>query len=149
MEYVSSEREGGCVFCRALAQADDASNYILHRGDATAVMLNLYPYVNGHLLVVPYQHTGDLTMLPEATASEMLSLTKRCLKWLQAAMAPHGFNVGLNLGRAAGAGVQDHVHIHVVPRWENDTNYMPVLSDVRVIPQSLDDTYRMLMEARR
>jgi ATP adenylyltransferase len=147
MKYVSGPKEQDCVFCRVLAEDKDAANYILLRGRGAAVMLNLYPYTNGHLLVVPYQHTGDLTALDASTAAEMMMLARRGLIWLKHSMNPHGFNVGLNLGQAAGAGIEEHVHIHVVPRWENDTNFMPVLGGVRVIPQSLDDTYAMLLKA--
>jgi len=110
-------------------------------------MLNLYPYTSGHLLVVPYAHVGDLTDLDSETQAEMMQLTSVGLRALRLAMKPHGFNVGANLGEAAGAGIRDHVHMHIVPRWENDTNFMPVLGDVRVIPEWLEDTYRKLRSA--
>ena len=110
-------------------------------------MLNLYPYINGHMLVVPYAHVSDLVELDDETLTDMMLLTTKGLRLLQTGMSPHGFNVGLNLGQAAGAGIQDHVHIHIVPRWENDTNFMPVLGDVRVIPEWLGDTYNKLLAA--
>jgi len=112
-------------------------------------MLNRYPYINGHMLVVPYVHIGDLVDLDDQTLADMMFLTRKGVQLLRMAVNPHGFNIGLNLGQAAGAGIQDHIHIHIVPRWENDTNFMPVLSNVRVIPESLDDTYNRLLTALR
>ena len=147
MKYILGEKGQGCVFCQALQANDDAANYVLYRQESVALMLNLFPYINGHLLVVPYAHVSDLTDLDEETLAGMMLATAKGLRLLQAAMSPHGFNVGLNLGQAAGAGIQDHVHIHIVPRWENDTNFMPVLGDVRVIPEWLDDTYNKLLSA--
>ena len=147
MKYILGDKPNGCVFCQALQGTNDAANYVLHRGERAAVMLNRYPYINGHMLIVPYAHLGDLADLDDQTLSEMMLLTTKGLRLLRSAMNPHGFNVGLNLGQAAGAGIQDHVHIHVVPRWENDTNFMPVLGDVRVIPEWLEDTYTNLLAA--
>ncbi len=149
MGYILGEKPHVCAFCEALTADDDAANYVVHRGKRVTLMLNLYPYVNGHMLVVPNVHLGDLLDLDDETLAEMMRLTKKGLQLLRAAMNPHGFNVGLNLGQAAGAGIQDHVHIHIVPRWENDTNFMPVLSDVRVIPEWIDDTYSKLISALR
>ena len=147
MKYILGEKPHDCVFCEALEADDDAANYVVYRGEAVALVLNRYPYTNGHMLVVPYVHVGDLLDLDDDTLASMMLLTAKGLRLLRAAMGPHGFNVGLNLGRAAGAGIQDHVHVHIVPRWENDTNFMPVLSDVRVIPEWLDDTYSNLIAA--
>ena len=147
MKYILGDKPNGCVFCQALQGTDDAANHVLYRGDRASLMLNRYPYINGHMLVVPYAHKGDLVDLDAHSLSEMMLLTTKGLRLLRSAMSPHGFNVGLNLGQAAGAGIQDHVHIHVVPRWENDTNFMPVLGDVRVIPEWLDDTYTNLLAA--
>jgi len=145
MKYILGDKTTGCVFCEALQADDDAANYVVYRGERVALMLNLYPYINGHMLVVPYAHVSDLVELDDETLTDMMLLTTKGLRLLQTAMSPHGFNVGLNLGQAAGAGIQDHVHIHIVPRWENDTNFMPVLGDVRVIPEWLDDTYHKLL----
>jgi ATP adenylyltransferase len=147
MKYILGEKPHECVFCEALEADDDAANYVVYRGEGVALVLNRYPYTNGHMLVVPYLHVGDLLDLDDGTLASMMLLTAKGLRLLRSAMGPHGFNVGLNLGRAAGAGIQDHVHIHIVPRWENDTNFMPVLSDVRVIPEWLDDTYSNLIAA--
>jgi ATP adenylyltransferase len=149
MDYILGEKPHVCAFCEALTSDDDAANYVVHRGERVTLMLNLYPYVNGHMLVVPNIHLGDLLDLDDETLAEMMRLTQKGLRLLRAAMNPHGFNVGLNLGQAAGAGIEDHVHIHIVPRWENDTNFMPVLSDVRVIPEWIDDTYGKLISALR
>jgi ATP adenylyltransferase len=151
MAYVAAEHDEqydgpACVFCRLPALEDDARSYILHRGDRCFVVLNLFPYNNGHLMVIPYAHVDSLLDLDEPTATEMLLLVRRSQEVLTDAMGPHGFNVGINQGRAAGAGIADHIHMHVVPRWAGDTNFMPVLGDVRVMPQHLDDTYAALRE---
>jgi len=110
-------------------------------------MLNLYPYNNGHLMVVPYEHVASLEDLETETLTELMVLVNRSLAALREAMAPHGFNIGVNLGRAAGAGIREHVHIHIVPRWEGDTNFMPLLGQTRVIPEMLEDTYARLLVA--
>ena len=149
MEYIFGNKRRNCVFCEALQANNDAAYYILYRSTKAALMLNLYPYINGHMMVVPYVHTGDLLQVDDESLADMMLLTKKSLQLLRGAVNPHGFNVGLNLGQAAGAGIQDHVHIHVVPRWENDTNFMPVLGDVRVISESLDDTYNKLLTVLR
>jgi len=149
MGYILGDKPRNCVFCKALQADDDAANYVIYRDKRTALMLNLYPYINGHMLVVPYLHVGDLVDLDDETLADMMFLTRKGVQLLRRAVNPHGFNIGLNLGQAAGAGIQDHVHIHIVPRWENDTNFMPVLGDVRVIAESLDDTYSKLLAALR
>jgi ATP adenylyltransferase len=149
MAYIQrSERKVGCVLCAKQA-SDDAANYVLYRGERAYIILNLYPYNNGHLMVVPYEHMASLEDLDAPTLTELMLLTKRSLAALREAMAPDGFNVGVNLGRAAGAGIHDHVHVHIVPRWEGDTNFMPVLGETRVIPQMLGDTYTQLLSAIR
>ena len=145
MKYIAGVKSDECVFCSALQSRQDAAHYVLLRDERAALMLNLYPYINGHMLVVPYEHVGDLDQLDDQVLMDLMHLTKLGLQVLRGAVRPHGFNVGLNLGQAAGAGIQDHVHIHIVPRWENDTNFMPVLGDVRVISQSLDETYNKLL----
>jgi len=149
MTYVSAEHDDAyegpsCVFCRLPALDDDARTYILHRGERNFVVLNLYPYNNGHLMVVPYAHVDAFTRLDDAVTTEMMRLVRLSQEVLSDAMHPQGFNLGINQGRAAGAGIADHIHMHVVPRWVGDTNFMPVLDDVRVMPQHLDDTYAML-----
>jgi len=144
MEYILSNKTKSCVLCDKVAENDDKKNHILHRGHTCYVMLNLYPYNNGHLMVAPYQHVPSLEMLEQETLTEMMLLVSKCLVALRQCMNPHGFNLGANIGKVAGAGVYDHVHIHIVPRWEGDTNFMPIFAETRVIPELLDDTYEKL-----
>ena len=136
-----------CVFCEAPARGDDEAALIVRRGASCYAILNLYPYTNGHLLIAPYRHVaqpGDLTAEERA---ELWQLLDEGLAALDAVMAPHAANAGLNLGRAAGQGIEGHLHLHVVPRWSGDTNFMPVLADTRVIPQALAETCRLLRAA--
>ena len=147
MEYLVSDKEGACVFCEKIHSQDDRDNLVLYRGAQVAIMMNLYPYNTGHLMVIPYAHVPSLEDLDAETQAEMMRLVTRALQALRETLRPDGFNVGVNIGRAAGAGISDHVHLHVVPRWQGDTNFMPVIADVRVIPQSLDATYEQLVDA--
>jgi len=137
----------GCVFCDKAASTDDVASLIVHRGKACFVLLNLFPYNNGHLMVVPYLHTAVLTDLEDAASLELLTLAKTAQAALTRAMHPEGYNLGMNLGTAAGAGIADHLHLHVVPRWNGDTNFMPVLADVKVLPDTLENSCRKLREA--
>jgi ATP adenylyltransferase len=146
LEYITGEKSDECIFC-AKPALDDDSALIVHRGERCFVMLNAFPYASGHVMVAPYEHTADLAGLDEAASLELISLTQDSLRAIRLTYRPDGFNVGANLGTVAGAGVADHVHMHVVPRWEGDTNFMPVLSEVRVLPESLQDTHRRLKEA--
>jgi ATP adenylyltransferase len=143
LEYVSSASEQtGCVFCRAVAAPPgDADSLVVHRGETVFVMLNRFPYSSGHLMVAPIRHVGSLGELSAQEAAEIHSLSTRAVEVLGTLFEPDGFNIGWNLGRSAGAGVVDHVHEHVVPRWQGDTNFMPVLADVRVIPEHLQATH--------
>jgi ATP adenylyltransferase len=129
----------GCVFCEALSSADTAP-LLLHRGSTCFVILNLFPYNNGHLMVVPNRHVGSLAAATPDELSEMMELTRRAEIALTEAYAPHGMNMGINLGKPAGAGVLDHVHVHVVPRWNGDTNFMTVVGETRVLPEELSAT---------
>ena len=142
--YILDKNQEGCFLCRNPQSGDDAANLILLRERNCFVCLNAYPYNPGHLLVSPYRHTGELDDLGDQELSDMMLLTRRCKQILQRAMKPEGFNIGVNLGRVAGAGVLDHVHLHIVPRWGGDTNFMPVLSDTRVLPQALAEVYANL-----
>jgi len=149
MSYITAEKEHGfegpeCVFCDLPARDDDARTYILYRGERAFVIMNLYPYNNGHLMMVPYAHVDSLAELDEPTVTELMTLAQRSQAVLGERMRPQGFNLGVNQGRAAGAGIADHVHMHLVPRWVGDTNFMPALGDVRVMPQHLDETYALL-----
>ena len=148
MAYISNDKKDeGCVFCQKLAQGpeQDRQNYVLFRGQYTFVILNLYPYNNGHLMVLPYEHVGSLEELPLEVQAEMMHLVSYFVQLLRQAMNPAGFNIGINIGKAAGAGIDDHIHIHVVPRWHGDTNFMSVIADMRVIPEWLDTTYDKLI----
>ena len=147
IQYILREKEPGCFLCRKPQEDADQRNHILLRDRACFALLNAYPYNPGHLMVVPYQHTGALDDLAEPTLAELMLLTRRCQQILTRALKPDGFNVGLNLGRVAGAGVLDHVHVHIVPRWEGDTNFMPVLAATRVLPQALDEMYETLRKS--
>lgn len=145
--YITNvDREPGCVFCTLLANGDDRSNLILHRGKLNFIVLNLYPYTSGHLMVIPYQHEHSLAALDEETTSELMELTKRTQTILQEEYHPDGFNMGLNLGRAAGAGVKEHLHFHVVPRWVGDANFMTSIAETRVLPEDLTQTYERMIK---
>jgi ATP adenylyltransferase len=141
IQYILGQREPGCFLCTKPGTTDDAKNLLLIRAKSSFLMLNAYPYNPGHLLVAPYRHTDDLASLGDETLTEMQHLLIRGQALLTRAMKPHGFNLGLNLGRVAGAGVLDHLHWHIVPRWEGDCNFMPVTGSTRVIPQALDDLF--------
>ena len=140
----SKDVEQDCIFCAKPGEDEDEANLIVHRGDRCFVILNLFPYTNGHLMVAPYEHIGAIQLLPPETTAEMMALAQRAISILEDKYAPHGFNVGFNQGRVAGAGVEHHIHMHVVPRWAGDTNYMPVIGDTRVMPQTLEDSYDAL-----
>jgi ATP adenylyltransferase len=144
LEYIKSEKTDECIFCRALASDDDAGHYVVNRGEHAFVMLNAFPYTNGHVMVSPNEHVGSLEGLDTDVLTEIMTLTQRSMASIRAAYGPEGFNLGVNQGKVAGAGVEDHVHLHVVPRWAGDTNFMPVIGDVRVLPQSLEDSYKAL-----
>jgi ATP adenylyltransferase len=149
LEYIKGEKTAECIFCTKPALGDDAKALIPHRGERCFVILNAFPYTNGHLMVAPYQHGGELESVDDETSLELMQLTRRSMQALGSAYSPAGYNVGLNQGTIAGAGVADHVHFHVVPRWGGDTNYMPVLADTRVLPQSLADSYQTVRDAFR
>ncbi len=136
-----------CIFCDAARDpADDERNFVLHRGAHTFVILNLYPYISGHLMIAPYAHLGELDAAPKEATDEIMDLTKRCQTALREIYHPQGFNLGMNLGRAAGAGIADHIHMHLMPRWSGDTNFMTSVAETRVLPEDLATTYRKLRE---
>ena len=148
LEYVkdaSKDFDEGCIFCTAAEEHDDRDNLIVHRGESCYVILNKFPYTNGHLMVAPYAHLATLPNLDAETVAEMMALAQKAITVLDEVYGPQGYNAGLNQGRIAGAGYADHIHLHVVPRWAGDTNYMPVLADTRVMPQSLEDSYDSLV----
>jgi len=148
LEYVQHADEGDeCIFCRAAALPEDEPELVIHRGDAAFVLLNRFPYASGHLMVAPYRHGTGFETLDDTETAETHRLAVDAIEALRTVFSPEGFNVGWNLGRVAGAGIVDHAHVHVVPRWNGDTNFMPVLADVKVIPEHLLETRRKLAEA--
>ena len=143
----SKDTEEGCIFCVKPEEDDDRANLIVHRGEHSFVILNLYPYTNGHLMVAPYEHIASFQELSPETIAEMMALAQRAMARLEDVYDPHGYNVGINQGRVAGAGVEHHIHLHVVPRWGGDTNFMPVIADTKVMPQTLEQSYEALRGA--
>jgi ATP adenylyltransferase len=143
----AKDSEEECIFCTKPAAEDDEANLIVHRGERCFVILNLFPYTNGHLMIAPYAHLASLQELDAATLVEMMALAQRAITALGDRYSPHGFNVGFNQGRVAGAGVEHHIHMHVVPRWGGDTNFMPVLADTRVMAQTPQQSYETLRGA--
>ena len=140
----ADKHTGECFLCTIAAEHDDRKNLIPFRAERVFVLLNKYPYNNGHLMVAPYEHTGDLANLDVAIANELMQVTQRAVDVLQRGYRPDAFNLGMNLGKAAGAGVPDHLHVHVVPRWSGDTNFMPVVGETKVLPESLEQSYDRL-----
>lgn len=140
----SSGDKGGCIFCIKRDTDNDAAEHILHRSETCFVTLNLYPYNNGHLMVVPYKHESALDVLPADVVMDLMVTTQKAIRLLREAYNPQAFNIGINQGAAAGAGFGDHLHQHIVPRWQGDTNYMTVVGQTRVIPEWVDDTYTEL-----
>jgi len=141
------EKPEGCILCDKPGQDNDTENHILYRGNLNFVMLNGYPYNPGHLMIAPYRHLGDLTELTSEERNEHFGIVTRSVEALRQALSPDGFNVGINLGRTAGAGIDDHIHSHIVPRWNGDTNFMTVFDDVRVVPEAMAGTYQTLKAA--
>jgi len=146
MEYILSDKEEGeCIFCPGDNRSQDQARLVLYVGSLTFVIMNRFPYINGHLLVAPVRHVPDLESLTEKETLDLLLMVRRSIEVLKKVMSPEGFNVGLNLGSVAGAGVEEHLHFHIVPRWNGDTNYMSVLGEVRVIPEHIVETYGKLL----
>ena len=148
MEYIAEEPRPGCLFCRVIEHPEDRdAALVVWRPKGAIVLLNKFPYNPGHLMVAPHAHVGDLENLDEAQTADLMRALKRTITVLKAAVTPEGFNLGANIGRVAGAGIPDHVHLHVVPRWNGDTNFMPVLGEVKVINEHLNQTAAKLSEA--
>jgi len=144
IKYILMEKPEECILCDKPEQDNDIQNYILYRGKKNFIILNIFPYNPGHLMIAPYRHIATIEELTKEELHEHFEIVSLGTKILRQAFNPHGFNVGINLGRVAGAGIDDHVHTHIVPRWNGDTNFMPVLSDVRVVPEALAETYEKL-----
>ena len=138
-----------CVFCRMLKEKKDAQNYIFLRGKLCFAVLNIYPYSNGHCLILPNRHEGEISKLTQEEMMDMMNLLIKTKSLLEKSLKPHGFNIGFNLGRLAGAGIPDHLHMHVVPRWSGDHNFMPIVAGTKVISQSLKAIYRLIIDANK
>lgn len=151
MQYIQAaiknKSDEGCIFCTKPQANDDRKNLIVMRDKTCFAMMNLFPYNSGHLMIAPYKHTGELDDLTETELADLMLLTRRCKRLLTAVMTPEAFNIGINLGRTAGAGFADHLHVHIVPRWNGDTNFMPVIGETKVIPEALDALYQRLQAA--
>jgi ATP adenylyltransferase len=146
--YVSTaEKSSGCVFCNAAKEKDDAKTWIVHRAQHNFVILNAYPYTPGHVMVVPYAHLDELQKLPADAANEMMALSQRMESVLRELYRPDGINLGMNIGKAAGAGIAGHIHMHVLPRWVADSNFMSVVAETRVLPETLDETWKRMRAA--
>lgn len=147
-KVIYQRRYGKCIFCVKPKEKKDSKNYIFMRRRYSFAMLNLYPYNNGHIMIVPYRHVNTFQALTQKEITALMAHLQECQKLLKKLLHPHGFNIGINEGRVAGAGFKDHIHIHIVPRWNGDTNYMPVLTSTKVISESLDTLYRRLNHAQ-
>ncbi len=145
-EFILSKKEENCFFCEVIKDNQDRKNLVLYRGKECFCILNKYPYNNGHLMIVPKMHKDDLSKLNDSEMLELLTLSRDVKNILAKKLKPEGFNLGINFGKVAGAGVEDHIHLHIVPRWTGDTNFMPVIAETKVIPQSLDDLYLELKD---
>ncbi len=144
-KYVTSHSApSDCVLCKARDASDDDNIFILHRGTRCFIILNLYPYNNGHIMIVPNEHTSFLNDLDQESSNEMFRLASRCEEILKKVYSPQGFNIGMNIGKCAGAGIEDHIHLHVIPRWQGDTSFMSVVSGTRVIPEDIESTFKKL-----
>jgi ATP adenylyltransferase len=143
-EFILAKKEKGCIFCKRHKDTKDKKNLILFRGEVSFVIMNKYPYNTGHLMVAPYRHIGKVEKLKADELSELALFTQQCVKILKKAMKPHGFNLGMNLEKISGAGVVDHLHVHIVPRWTGDTNFMPVVGNTKLISVALKDVYDQL-----
>lgn len=148
MTYVGggATSKPGCIFCAKASESKDEENLILVRGQTCFALMNLYPYNSGHLMIAPYAHVPSIQHMSVESLTEMMTLAQRLLAALQQALGPQGFNLGINQGEAAGAGIADHAHLHIVPRWSGDTNFMPVFADVKVLPEFLESTYQKIRE---
>lgn len=144
MEYILKGGKGECFFCKNAQENRDASNFILYRNRKCLVILNIYPYTYGHLMVAPFRHVRSFSRLQDSELLYFMKALQVAERALQKAIKPQGFNIGLNMGRVAGAGIRGHIHLHVVPRWEGDTNFMPILSEARILPERLEFTYKKL-----
>ena len=147
MKYIQSQKSSTCIFCSAIQEQDGVENLIVYRGKHTFLILNRYPYTSGHLMIVPFEHRSSLESLDQESRAELMELAAQALEVLRSVYHPEGYNLGMNIGEVAGAGIADHVHLHLVPRWGGDTNFMSAVAATRVLPESLEETYRRVKEA--
>ena len=146
IQYIQMEKPRGCILCEKPGENSDAQNYILYRGSKNFVIMNSYPYNPGHLMVAPYRHVASLDELTNDERCEHFEIVSRCIRLLREVFSPQGFNIGINMGKVAGAGIDEHVHTHIVPRWQGDANFMPVISNMRVVPEAVAETYAKLKD---
>jgi ATP adenylyltransferase len=146
IEYIRSPKYEGCIFCDFPSENRDDERLIIYRGEKSFIIMNNYPYNPGHLMIAPYRHVGQLEELSHEEIDEIMNLASLAVRAIKKSMNPDGFNMGINIGRVAGAGIEDHIHLHIVPRWNGDTNFMPVLADVKVIPEAVEETFKILKE---
>ncbi len=146
IRYIMSPKHDGCIFCDFPRENRDEERLIVYRGKTCFVIMNNYPYNPGHVMISPYRHVGEIEKLEERELLEMMTLAQKTVEVIKREMSPDGFNLGINLGKVAGAGIEDHIHLHIVPRWNGDTNFMPVIADVRVIPEAVEETYKKLKD---
>jgi ATP adenylyltransferase len=144
VKYITKPDDEKCVFCAKSSKGRDTENFILYRGKQAFALLNIFPYNNGHVMVAPYEHVGDINKLPDSTMHEMMDIVKKLTAKIKKQMNAQGFNIGMNLGRISGAGFDKHLHIHIVPRWPGDTNFMPVICDEKIISESLESVYEKI-----
>ncbi len=146
IKYIQVEKPEGCILCDKPVEDKDTQNYLLYRGESNFIMLNSFPYNTGHLMVAPYRHVASLEELTGAELREHFEIVRLSIKILRQVYKPDGFNVGINMGKVAGAGIDDHMHTHIVPRWQGDTNFMPVMADIKMVNEALAETYQRLKE---
>lgn len=144
IKFIKSKKAKGCIFCKKIKEKNDKQNFIVFRGKFCFVMLNIYPYNNGHLMVIPYRHISDINKLKKEEETEIFEVIKKMVKILKKTHKIEGCNIGMNLGKVSGAGIEKHIHIHIVPRWLGDTNFMPLISNTKVISDSLENTYNII-----
>ena len=147
IKYILGNKGKECIFCRAVKSKDDKNNYVLYRSSKTFVVLNKFPYNNGHIMIAPYKHCADFECLNSEELLDMGEIQKKFTAMIKQVMNPNGFNIGMNVGKSAGAGVADHIHIHIVPRWDGDTNFMPLIGKTKILPESLDSVYDKFKKA--
>ncbi|MEJ2568683.1 MAG: HIT domain-containing protein [candidate division WOR-3 bacterium] len=145
-KYVKNPNSEGCIFCRAASSDNDRKSGVLFRGKFSFVIMNKYPYNNGHIMIAPYKHTGNFGEINEDEMLEMSVIIQKWQKIIQKAMKPDGFNIGMNIGKIAGAGFENHLHYHIVPRWSGDTNFMPIIGETKIVPMSIDEAYDILLK---